>query len=381
MRVLITNASLDALGGTQAYVRDLAFWLLAQGHSPVVYSLRLGETARQLERRTVPVTRDLATVSVAPDIIHGNSATETMIALLQFPATPAIFVCHGWTGPAADPPRFPRILRYVAVDETCADRLVMRCGIPAQSVVVLLNAVDPERFVKRGDLPERPGRALVFSNTAHALTHRDAVADACRRAGIALDVVGLYSGNSVEEPEAILGRYDLVFAKAKCALEAMACGAAVILCDARGLGGMVRAADVPRLRRLNFGARCLDEPLSVESISRAIAAYDPVDAAAVSEEIRRTAASDGLHGEILALYGAVIEEYKSASFRAAWQNGESLAAAQFLRGMAEGADPDAQMSRLTPIIQAMHRLLSAPVIGPSLTRGARWLLHRRRPSG
>jgi hypothetical protein len=35
----------------------------------------------------------------------------------------------------------------------------------------------------------------------------------------------------------VLGRYDLVFAKAKCAIEAMVVGAAVIVCDANGLGG------------------------------------------------------------------------------------------------------------------------------------------------
>ena len=40
----------------------------------------------------------------------------------------------------------------------------------------------------------------------------------------------------------LTGDYDLVFAKARCALEAMAVGAAVVLCDTHGLGPMVTSA-------------------------------------------------------------------------------------------------------------------------------------------
>src|SRR5207248_653916 len=37
MRVLIAGHSLGEIGGVQRYERDLASWLLACGHSPVVY--------------------------------------------------------------------------------------------------------------------------------------------------------------------------------------------------------------------------------------------------------------------------------------------------------------------------------------------------------
>src|SRR3954469_10289270 len=137
MRVLIACHSLAHTGGVQAYERDLAFWLLEQGHTPILYSQVLGETARQLERRTIAVTDDLNSVSLAPDIIHGDSAVETMTAMLHFVTVPAVFVCHGWLGPLVLP-RFPRLLRYVAVDDTCADRLLLREGIPPDKVLVLL---------------------------------------------------------------------------------------------------------------------------------------------------------------------------------------------------------------------------------------------------
>lgn len=372
MRVLITNASLGEPAGTQVYVRDLAAWLLDRGHSPVVYAPQLGETAAQIRRLTIPVTDDLTTLGAVPDVIHGNSAFETMTALLHFSSTPAIFVCHSWRGAQARPPRFPRVLRYVAVDDTCADRLLCEEGIAAEDVTVLLNGVDTARFAARArPLPERPRRALVFGNNAHAATHHGVVREACARAGITVDVIGHAAGTAVQEPEAVLGQYDLVFAKAKCALEAMATGAAVILCDIAGMGGMVRAADVARLRRVNFGARSLTAPLSVDAILREIESYDAADAAKVSEIIRSTASSDLLHEQLLELYEAMIGQEIARDWEA-----ESRAAAAFLQRSSAG---DRHEANLSLVVQATHRLLDAPVIGRALTHGARWLVRRRKP--
>jgi hypothetical protein len=136
MRVLSAGHSLGEIGGVQRYERDLASWLLACGHSPVVYATELGDAARQLDALTIPVVDDL-TVTAPVDVIHGDSAVETMAALLHFSTTPAVFVCHGWEDIGRTTPRFPRILRYVAVDDTCADRLLTRAGIAPERISVL----------------------------------------------------------------------------------------------------------------------------------------------------------------------------------------------------------------------------------------------------
>lgn len=371
MRVLITNASLAEPAGTQVYVRDLAAWLLDRGHSPVVYAPQLGETAAQIRRLTIPVTDDLTTIGVVPDVIHGNSAFETMTALLHFSSTPAIFVCHSWRGVQARPPRFPRLFRYVAVDDTCADRMLYEEGIAAENLTVLLNGVDTGRFAARErPLPERPRRALVFGNAAHALTHHGIIREACARAGIPVDVVGHSAGTAVQDPEAVLGQYDLVFAKAKCALEAMASGAAVILCDVAGMGGLVRAADVARLRRVNFGARSLTEPLSVDAVLREIQRYDAADATKVSDIIRSTASTDLVHEQLLELYESVLGTEIARDWEA-----EERAAAAFLQ---RASTADRHEASLSLVVQAAHRLLDAPLIGRALTRGARWLVRRRK---
>ena len=244
MQILITNNTLEDRAGTELYVRDLALGLLARGHDPLAYSTRLGDVASELTAAGVTVTDDLDTLTVRPDIIHGHHHLDTMTALLHFPDTPAIYVCHGATPWEESAPRFPRILAYVAVDHACRDRLLEENGIAGDRIRVLLNFVDLERFKRRPQLPAHPQRALIFSNHANEHTHTEAVRSACDRANLRVDVVGKGVGNVSREPEAMLGNYDLVFAKGRAALEALAVGAAVILCDAAGAGPKIGRAHV-----------------------------------------------------------------------------------------------------------------------------------------
>ncbi len=167
LKVLITNNTLGNRAGTELYVRDLATALLDRGHSPVAYSQHQGNVAEDLRKLSIPVISDFSTLTSPPDIIHGHHHLETMTALLQFPRTPALYVCHGWLPWEELPPHFSRIRRYVAVDEACLDRLVVENDIPEEKVELLLNFVDLDRFKRREPLPPKPGRALIFSNNIH----------------------------------------------------------------------------------------------------------------------------------------------------------------------------------------------------------------------
>src|SRR5436309_3196611 len=80
----------------------------------------------------------LALLAGAPDLIHGQHHLETMTALLCFPGTPGIFVCHGWLPWEEAPPRFPRLYRYVAVDAATRERLTA-AAVPAERMTTLLN--------------------------------------------------------------------------------------------------------------------------------------------------------------------------------------------------------------------------------------------------
>ncbi|HEY3136471.1 MAG TPA: glycosyltransferase [Blastocatellia bacterium] len=341
LRILITNNTLGNRAGSELYVRDLGIALLRRGHTPIAYSTSLGEVARDLRAATIPVIDDLDLLATPPDIIHGHHHLDTMTALLRFPGVPAVYFCHGWIPWEEAPPRFPRILRYVAVDHTCRDRLVFEHAIPENRVRVLLNFVDLERFKPRAPLPIRPRLAVVFSNQANEYTHPGPVRQACARFGITVDVIGLSAGNACARPEEVLGNYDIVFAKARAALEALAVGAAVVLCDETGAGPMVTTDELDRLRPLNFGIRTLRNPLDADVLAAEIARYDPADAAEVSRRIRASAGLDTAVDEIISLYQEVISEYASASEDNA--DDEQHAASRYLRW-------------LTPDLKRVHTL-------------------------
>jgi Glycosyltransferase Family 4 len=325
LRILITNAWLSGRSGSELYAWDLATALLERGHTPIVYSPMLGPLAAELRAATIPVVDDLSNVTTVPDLIHGHHNHEIMTALLQFPGVPAVRVCHGWRDER--PQLFPRILRFLCVDQTVRDRLVCEWGVPSAQVQVLLNFVDLSKFRPRPPLPLRPERALVFSNAA--ATHLRTIQQACSSLGMTVDAVGSSVNNVSVAPETTIGQYDVVFAKARCALEAMAVGTAVVLCDEVGMGPLVTSQDFERLRSFNFGVRTLREPVTQSGIVRELSRYDHSDAAEVCRKLRSSASMETAVDAILDVYEEVIAEWRQS--KPADSDHELRAAAAYLR--------------------------------------------------
>lgn len=340
--------------------------LLQRGHTPIVYSPQLGPLAHELRETTVPVVDDLDAIASPPDLIHGQHHVETMTALLRFPNTPSVFFCHGWLPWEETPPKHPRILRFVAVDETCRDRLVCESGVPEECVSVILNSVDTNQFVPRAPLPPKPARALVFSNGA---THVAVVREACRRTDLTLDVIGAHSGRVSARPQDILGQYDIVFAKARCALEALAVGSAVVLCDTVGVGPMVTASEVDHLRRLNFGVRTLRGNLDPDVLEKEIVRYDADDAAEVSRRIRSGAGREAAIDQIVALYHNVIAEFEVARRD---PDVEARAEAFYLRQLSKHFDEQRDAALNSRTFRLRNQLFNLPVAGAL----SRWLARK-----
>jgi hypothetical protein len=166
--------------GTVTYTRDLALALQRRGWTPIVYASVLGPQADVLRWATISVVSDPAQLGAPPDVIHGQHVLETLAAMARFPNVPALFVCHDSITWHSMPPRMPRMRAYVAVDRNCRDRMVFEHGFPADSVRVLTNPVDLERFRRRGPLPSKPRRALVFNNVARENTFVAPIRAACR---------------------------------------------------------------------------------------------------------------------------------------------------------------------------------------------------------
>src|SRR5579863_9979689 len=217
MKVLITNMTLAARTGTEIVARDLAIGLTRAGHQACVFSPLPGAVAQEIIAAGAPVVSRLEDVPFEPDIIHGHHHVESTLAVLHFGRAPAIFVCHDRRSWHDTPPRLNAIRRYVAVDRNCLERLTVEAGIPGERTRLILNAVDLRRFLPHKPLPARPLRALVFSNYAIEGERLETLRQFCRESEMELAIAGSGMGAQAVQPEAILGEYDLVFAKARCA--------------------------------------------------------------------------------------------------------------------------------------------------------------------
>jgi hypothetical protein len=373
LRILITNHTLAGRGGSELYVRDTALELLKRGHTPLAYSSDLGDVAQELQAAGITVVDDLNLLAETPDLIHGQQHMELMTALLHFPDVPAVQFIHSSRSWYEKPVHFPRILRYVAVDHGCRD-LLLAHGVAEDRVRVLLNFVDLARFKSREQsLPATPRRALLFSNYAGEETHLPAVRDACARARIELDVIGSGANTTTSQPEKILSEYDLVFAKGRCALEAMAVGAAVVLCDREGSGPLVDSKNFATLRPLNFGRAALDKPLDAALVLAEIRRYEPVEALRVSQIVRAGAGHETVIDEIINLYGEVKREFElnGAVSRVGGKLAEDRAAAAYLRQLKVDFTTQAHAA-----VRLRERLESVPLIGRVGVRLARAFMRR-----
>jgi len=355
LKVLITNFRLATLTGTELYVRDVALSLLEHGHTPIIYSPLPGKLANDLSR-SVTVLDHLDKDTSVPDVIHGHQLKETMVALLNFPGVPAVYFCHDTFSRADAPPNFPRVLCYVAVDLACRDKLI-KLGAPVDRIKVVTSFVDLKRFKQRTPLPERPRKALVFCNYAREGAHLNAIRKACNQVGIQLDVRGEGVGNVATLPEELLKQYDVVFAKGRAALEALAVGTAVIIYVKRRVGPLVTSSETDRLLQLNFGIRAMSERLDPQAMTHVIAQqlerYDAADARVASDRVRETAGLEIATNEIVDIYEEAIAEQRDRQTDFA---GEEQAAAAYIQRLhADWANDLTWRTR--------ERLLKVPLLG------------------
>ena len=328
--VLLTSHSLDERCGTELYVANVAAELLSRGWKVAAHSLVLGPVAELMRANGVQVSNRIEDLP-RPDIIHGSSYFETLLAHLAHPDVPIFSLLHVDRWWLQFPPFVTALRKVGAVSDDCRDAAVGELGFAESEVGWFPNFADPDRFRPRDPLPASPRRALIFSNYASDETFVPAVRLACQDLNIGLDTVGARSGRVTAEPERLLPRYDLVFAKGRAAIEAMVTGCAVVLCDYPGTGPMVREENLDSLRRLNFGVQTLTRRLNPQQIIREVMLYDPEDAAGVAQRMRQEASLGAAVDLLESTYEELIEGWPGSEplDRPHWtEQLESLVAAE-----------------------------------------------------
>lgn len=291
--------------GTEVAVRELAPALTRAGVETAVYTQWRGPTAKELEAEGVPVSDDLSTLA-PPDVIHGHHHIETVEAMLHFPQARGLFVCHDASVWHDRPPELPRLLRYVAVDRCVQDRLRRYPFVRDRGIALIPNAVDRDRYTPRKSLRKPPERALVFSNYLKEGEDLAILRRECERRGISLDTAGQGMASGTSSPESILPEYDIVFAKARCALEAAACGCFVVLYHAGMLGVPLEGENIAECLQWNLGRRLFTEPLTGAGLRARLSRFSRETARRVCEEVRGRRSLKVATGQWLGLYREIL---------------------------------------------------------------------------
>ena len=336
MDILIADAGFNMLGGAERAARDLAASLIARGHRAAAFSTPIGAHATAVDNLGIPVIWDLRDLPFHPDVIHAQHHLDAMTAIVGLPGVPALFHCHGATFFDAVPVH-PRILAYATVSSTLAIRIAAESGIAESDIAVVPNAVDLTRFGTVRVPPRVPQRAALFGNQIARTPLVNLIATVTARRGIELDFIGRSFGREVMDPETTLPRYDIVFASGKSAIDAMACGCAVIVIGLQGCGEMVGTANFDRLRAVNFTIPVNSASPVAAAIDAELGRYDADEVGAATRRLRAEAGLDRLVDAFERLYRDVIGRHAAA---AADEPGERWATAAYLR-------------RLSPLARAL----------------------------
>ncbi len=307
--ILMTNLILSGRSGTEVATVELAYALKGRGHRVAIYSPSLGPTAHQARVLGIPVTNKIESIGFIPDIIHGHHNTALTVALIRFPKTPAIFVCHDSSTPYdAAPPLVSRIHAYIAIDNACRDRLVLD-GVPESEIQIIANAVNLDQYKQRDCYSTVPKTALVI--TKQSVDYIAEIKKACKAKGIKVSVLGVGVGKVVDDLPLRFHKADVVFAYSRSAIEAAATGAMVILTDESGFGGTLSAEMIEAWPNCNLGRRHVcTRKINTEDIITALNGYDPDELRKISLILRNKVDLNALAVQWESLYERIINAPK-----------------------------------------------------------------------
>ncbi|MCP5536875.1 MAG: glycosyltransferase family 4 protein [Akkermansiaceae bacterium] len=306
MRILITNGALSRRSGTERYAVELAEGLRKRGHEVLLFSPCLGNTAAELQADGFTVTDDLASILETPDMIHGQHVVVSLRAACAFPEAPLLYVCHDGLSRADEPTPGYMTDAYAAVDRFTARRITNTTGVGREAVHLLGNVVDVDRFQQRSTFADTPRKALIYSGSIRTDAHFQLIRKVCIELGLELHEAGERADGFFDQPEEHLHEYDIIFCKARCAMEAMASGAYVILIGDNGMGEEVDLQNIEELRHLNFGREALCLPHSEEFLRKRITSYDAGISKQVSDWVRQNLTPDAWLDKVESTYQTVV---------------------------------------------------------------------------
>ncbi len=304
MDILFTNYCISHGSGTEMFLYDLCEELVRLGHRCAVYTHRYGPLVDKFRSAHIEVINDFFALPWRPDVLHCHHSMETLEAISHFKTVPALYLCHDATVWFDQCPPPLCVERYLAVDTFVQSRVVVDTGLQADQIGLAFNAINERRFTsqRKHSLQKRPSKALLFHSNLLSSAYKDIARAACADLNIHLSEAGHGGLRVIQSPEIELPKYDVVFAKGRCALEALACGCAVVLAGGEGFGPLVTVENFHSLRMANFGRSLLSDQRGVEWVIDKIGRFNQENVESVSALTRE-------HSSLARLAQFMLAEY------------------------------------------------------------------------
>ena len=247
MEVLLGTSALEP----RSYLVTVTEHLERLGHEVRVFSAEPLSSPEEL--RVVGVERYLP---LAPDVIYSQDAEAALLLAHLYPLTPQLFATHGDREDVWLPPQLAGVVACVVVFDDRTGERVRASALP-QQLVRLRRPVDLDRFVSRGELPERPGKARV---------RLEGVSD--YRRGIVQRVLADARIELDDDADLVLGRGQAV-------VEALAEGRAAYVYGDEGGDGWVTPERYELLETDGFSGRAEPGATTFERLRAELDDYDP----------------------------------------------------------------------------------------------------------
>jgi hypothetical protein len=267
MRFVLANRLLDHAGGTEVHLLTLAVHLQGLGHEVVLYSPQLGPFSDHARHRGVAVVGQLREL---PDDCHVVLSQDTLVAYDLAKLYPAAFHAFRVCGDVFDfqlPPQLAGIVDLVVVLSDRYARLAHACQA-SPPVLRLRMPIDADRLVPVAPIRALPRRAALLGNYDE---RQQLVRGAWGPRGV--EVVRIGGPEQRYDLADALADVDIVVAKGRAALDAMACGRAVYVFDVLGGDGWVTPASYAALEADNFAGQATDRVIDSAQLEADLAHY------------------------------------------------------------------------------------------------------------
>ena len=151
----------------------------------------------------------------------------------------------------------------------------------------------------------------MFSNAGLPVKELAKLENACRKEGLSLDKIGMAFGTQQPRPEIFLLDYDLAFAVGRSALEALACGCAVIPVIPGQAGHLITMENFAEWAYANFSPRYYASAAQVDTqwLNGELRAYSPKTAAQLTAKVRGEHALSDAVDRLEKIYRGAIDDY------------------------------------------------------------------------